>query len=390
MAKPEPEKTDTKPLQRFSVLGLDTSALVSGNWPNPSVDLDNVVSTCRELGIPVMIPDLVLTEARVITLDKTAEAIQKASDALAQVEKRLPGVVDFSGVKWPSRKDRQNIYDAAVKELERRWGWVAVPVPDVPLRVAVERSARHEHPFATADTGFRDSVIVWSLLDSLKEGDEFGFIAGDTVLADKRVAETFTQRNIKLRVFKTAGEAWTVTESMARATALVAKFDEWEKLNDRLVQAIKSELERLEQYVVDHLTVPEVPFGVQGRILAVHAIRVGDVTSAHMPMKGPFEAHPDAEAEVEVKVEATINRYTPSPSRTLRVGEKIGDFPVIGTTETVVTEIDGHATLTLKVTWPEDEHGLPQVEYTGIEFGTAEQRLAQRLALIELMGGKRH
>jgi len=44
--------------------------------------------------------------------------------------------------------------------------------------------------------------------------------------------------------------------SMARATALVAKFDEWEKLNDRLVQAIKTDRERLERYVVEHLTVP--------------------------------------------------------------------------------------------------------------------------------------
>jgi hypothetical protein len=285
------------------------------------------------------------------------------------------------------RRPEKVCYDHRAEE---RFGQRDQPVPDAPLREAVERSARHEHPFAAADTGFRDSVIVWSLLDALKEGDEFGFIAGDTVLGDRRVAETFVQRNIKLRVFKTAGEAWTVTEGMARATALVAKFDEWEKLNDRLVQAIKSERERLERYVVDHLTVPEVPFGVQGRVLAVHAIRVGDVTSAHMPMKGPFGPRPDAEAEVEVKVEATINRYTPSPSRTLHVGEKIGDYPVVGTTDTVVAEIDGHATLTLKVACPEDDRELPQVEYTGIEFGTAEQRLAQRLALIELMGGKRH
>jgi len=106
-------------------------------------------------------------------------------------------------------------------------------------------------------------------------------------------------------------------------------------------------------------------------------------------MKGPFGPRPNAEAEVEVTIEATINRYTPLPSRTLHVGEKISDYPVVGTTEIVVTEIDGHATLILKVTWPEDDRELQQVEYTGIEFGTAEQRLAQRLASIELMGGKR-
>jgi hypothetical protein len=84
--------------------------------------------------------------------------------------------------------------------------------------------------------------------------------------------------------------------------------------------------------VVEHLTVPEVPFGVQGRELAVHAIRVGDVTSAHMPMKGPFGPRPNAEAEVEVRIEATINRYTPLPSRTLHVREKISDYPVAPTT----------------------------------------------------------
>jgi hypothetical protein len=60
----------------------------------------------------VLIPDLVLTEARVITVEKTAEAIQKARDALAQVDKRLPGAADFSSIKWPSRKDRQDALSA--------------------------------------------------------------------------------------------------------------------------------------------------------------------------------------------------------------------------------------------------------------------------------------
>lgn len=145
MAPPEPENDGTKPLQRFSVLGLDTSALISANWPYPSVDLDNIVSTCRELGVPVLIPDLVLVEARVITLEKTADAIQRAKDSLTQTDKRLPGT-DFGSFKWPSRNDRENVYDASVKELQQHWGG------PVPTRNSIVGKGASDGVFKVANT----------------------------------------------------------------------------------------------------------------------------------------------------------------------------------------------------------------------------------------------
>jgi hypothetical protein len=57
--------------------------------------------------------------------------------------------------------------------------------------------------------------------------------------------------------------------------------------------------------------------------------------------------------------------------------------------ETTTTEIAAVASVELQVKWPDDDKELPQIiEYTSVEFETVEEKLAQRIALIEMMRGK--
>lgn len=57
------------------------------------------------------------------------------------------------------------------------------------------------------------------------------------------------------------------------------------------------------------------------------------------------------------------------------LGETVEDAsPILGRFERTLTEIDGVATLNLRVSWPADDNELPTVEYLSVEFrhaGTA-------------------
>jgi hypothetical protein len=180
------EEKNRKEQNRFSHLGIDTSALIGAGWPHPSLDLDNVVTTCKALEVPVLIPELVLAEAQIVSLERTAEIIQKAQDALRRAGDRLAGLVDPGAITWPNRPARRTAYDSVVKGVSDRWSWTELPLPDVSLGEAVYRSARHEYPFAITDISFRDSLILWSLLDALKPGDILGLIAIDGFFSERR------------------------------------------------------------------------------------------------------------------------------------------------------------------------------------------------------------
>jgi hypothetical protein len=212
-------------------LGLDSSVLVGAGWPQPSVALRNVITSCAELNVPVLIPQLVLWELEAVWIRTTASVVKDARESMRNVVRRLP---TFNAALGSSPDDAMvaATYHEAVKALEVDWKWTVSPLPPVSLDDAVMRSVKYEPPFADADSGFRDSLIVWSLLQSLAPGNVLGLAAADSAFAQPRMKDAAAAANVKLQIFKSVPEAWTTLEGMVRLSTHFELLAFWEKQNN--------------------------------------------------------------------------------------------------------------------------------------------------------------
>jgi hypothetical protein len=370
-------------MDRFTHLGIDTSVLIGNGWPKASLDLRNVVAACQQLGIPLLIPEIVLAESDAEFARKTEEAIDAARQALSRAAGRLSGGLN-ANVEWPDEKVRTAAYADAIATLADDWRWTVVPMPKVSLTDAVIQSIRHEPPFPAEDKGFRDSLIVWSLLDRLKKGDILVLIAADKAFADGRMIEAAKRCGIELHVFASPQAAWEVIEKIVRQKTAGEIFAAWEAHSQRIVAALEQDRAGLEAFVREHLRIPERPYGVEGRIETLHDVQVVGVEHALLQLFS--DNLTDASAELKLRVTVTISRYRPSVPRAMRVGETVDDVsPSFGEHERILTDLDAFASLTLHVTWPEDDQQLPTVKYIAAEFGTPQERLLRGVALREAM-----
>jgi hypothetical protein len=370
-------------VDRFTHLAIDTSVLIGNGWPKASLDLRNVVAACQQLGIPLLIPEIVLAETDAEVARKTDEAIEAARHALSRAAGRLSGDLNAK-VEWPDEKTRTAAYTDAIARLADDWRWTVVPMPKVSLAEAVIQSIRHEPPFPAEDKGFRDSLIVWSLLDHLKKGDILVMIGADKAFADARMIEPAKNRGIELHVFASPQAAWDVIEKLVRRRTAGEIFAAWEARSQRIVAALEQDRAGLEGFVRDNLRIPERPYGVEGRIETVHDVQVVGIEHALLRLFSDNLA--DASAELKLRVTVTISRYTPSLPRAMRVGETVDDVsPNFAGHERILTELDAFASITLHVTWPEDDQQLPTVKYIAAEFGTPQERLLRGVALRKVL-----
>jgi hypothetical protein len=370
----------------FTHLTVDSSALIGSGWPFPAVDLDNVVLGCRKAGIPLLISELALAEVEAVWTRQTADAIQAARRAMSLANRKLPGLIDAESVCWPNETAQRNSYAVALEKLRARWDWRIAPIPQVSLNDAVMRSVRHELPFAETDRAFRDSLILWSLLDQLTPGDHLGMIAADKVFPAQRMIDAASVRQIDLTVFQTPQAAWTVVNDMLHAEETEEFLAELDQERDRLEAALRADRERLDRFVRENLVIPERALGIDGRISEFHQIRLGEIISVQPPFA--VDGTQRGSADVALRAGVTINRYTLAPVRVMRIGQSVTDVsPVLGQGETTLTEVDAFATVTFRIDWSPEEKEPPNIEYESAEFSTAEQQQLNRQTLLDLMDG---
>lgn len=368
----------------YTHLGLDTSALIAAGWPNPSVHLANVVESCRSMEIRVLMPELALAEAEAVWVRKTAEAIEKADAAIEKAAWQMRGLrlVDLAGLPWPDRDARLDYYRRTVAGLKEAWNWVVVPLPDVALREAVLDSLAHEPPFAPTDSGFRDSVLMWSLLQAVPKGSTIGLIAEDRSFKKPHIDQATKRRGVCLHVYQSPQEAWRDTEMMIKNAGLLTMLDEWNVRNEQLKAAVEVDREHLDEFVAEQLRVSEYPSGVNGRVESVREVHVRGIDLVH----GMFGEKPtDATIMVAVTVNVVVTSLSGLGPRTLGIGEVFEVGAPAESVKTAEVEIDGTAHVSVALAWPKEAEGALSLTYGTVRFSTAEEDRMQRKALIEAM-----
>src|SRR5262245_8637881 len=100
-------------LPMFNYLSLDANTLYANHWPHTSVELENLIAGCQELGVCVLIPRIVLDEVRTLWLAKTKEMIGTAKQKASHASNKLPPALRPEVQAWPDPRDIEQAYDTA-------------------------------------------------------------------------------------------------------------------------------------------------------------------------------------------------------------------------------------------------------------------------------------
>jgi hypothetical protein len=371
---------------------LDAEALMSGGWPTPSADLENLVASCQALGIPILLSSATLTEIETVWLERTGDRLSKARNMLEGLQRDFDGLVRDVGV--PTNDALRDAYLAAVDGIRRRWDWqLAPPPPAMTVEQLVELSAAHQPPFRGTDTGFRDSYICMSVVLAAGGDAELGLVTADNALGNSGALTKFGRdHGVTVRRFRSAVEALQTVEQESRSAALAAVTAEIEANNLRLLEAARADGERLAAFVREHLEVPQDVAGglLAGRVHAVRGIEVAEITEAHAGILRDNNRR--ASVTVALNLELEFKTYVWRGPMGLKQGEREDDmFSGAGAASGPRIElrtVPGEATVNMLVTWPEEDRELPAIdEYLEVEYGDASAAMTRKFTRLLMERG---
>jgi hypothetical protein len=352
-------------------VALDAETLVAGGWPHPSVDLEDLVASCRALSIPLLLSSVVLIETETIWLERTGDRVAKARGMVNDLRRNFEALV-AQEVTLPNRDALRTAYRTAVEAIGNRWKWHVIVPPSMSAQEIVELSARHEPPFrGKGDSGFRDSYNAMAVVTSAGRGSEIGLVTADNGLGDSAALATFAKSNgVTIRRFRSAREAFEVIEREGKSASLQALMDEIAERSARLANAVTADHERMAAFVRAHLEIPtDVGGPLAGTLEAIRAIEVGEALEAHAGLPG--DDRTGASVTVAVAMEVELTKYVWSRPLGLKEGQRDESAIDLSRPRVTVTSIAGQATVDLRVVWPDEEKALPQVEYVDVEYGDA-------------------
>ena len=370
---------------RIDCLAIDSSSLFKGGWPYPSLDLDNLAKTCRALGLPFLIPELVEVEIAAVWKRRTDEATQKSRRYLEEVAGRVRGLIKPEQITWPTDQQLDDLYLEATNRIAQEWDYYSPPIPKVALPDLLRSAARHEPPFKSEDVAFRDAIVVMSVIEVVEKGAIVGLIADDNYFQDAAVQAAAKAKGVELVIFKTPQEAWAVVEGMARITEFAKVFEESDRQRKRLLHVLESDRDRLDKFLREHLAVPQYLLDY-GSVRAVHDMTLGEIIGVDVGLPlNEKKGIPEAVARIELQLNVATERFSTPPEVPLRIGQIASSQP-LPTVETFAGEISGQARVQLAIKWPSEEETPPIVEYLRAEFRTERDLEIERQALIEALG----
>lgn len=170
------------------------------------------------------------------------------------------------------------------------------------------------------DAGFRDAVIMLSVVDDLVSAKNHvgALVSRDDAFHDPKIIEFAADSGVKLQVFRSVKEAF---DSLIKDAAEYVKTN-WDATTKHVQDRLKSQLADIEKFIVETLDIPEWGLVRGARVLEVPRIEALDVRDVRVP--NPFDVRGAERVrlsfDVDVKFHVKAQRFEPPPTRRLKVG----------------------------------------------------------------------
>jgi len=370
----------------FKRIYLETSFLRQIGWPGPSQAIDRLVEMASVFKVTLLLPEPVEIELEENWIREIREARWKLQKQLAGFSRSI-SAVGMSTIVLPLPGDEEAMasYRTRVREIKEKWPLGSVPFTRQDVRKFFEMAAKRELPFEEKDKGFRDVVILYSVIDHLRETPAVIAVlaAQDSVFSGEEVARQIREAGVRLDVYRTADEM--IDETRKDIAARVR--ESWERLEMSALETLKRRLPNLQKFISENLEVPEdlfeVSFSGGVTVRRIEVVKVKRVRTPY-PTEHPESGTTTISADVDLRVYYLTQAFRPIPRRSLKVGDtSTGLLTGLNLADIVPTEVEKTLECMVEV---EGQASVKNFSYEDVEFKSVKfQRSGHSGLLTEIL-----
>ena len=282
-------------MSKYNVV-FDTSALLSENFPEMSASFRQLFETAESLNINLYIPEIVIRELEQKFMDKTDESINKIKNEYKKLKKIVQDKFDLSA---PKLEDIRVVYAKEVQNLINSNKLRIIPMPSIKADELIDKAIKRVPPFEGADKGFRDAMIIESIIaygvsNKIKN---FVFVSFDKIFENGEIAMAAKSKGIGFHLEKRISD---VNEMIFKLLGQVEQkfIKEREK---RAIALLKTEEDEINEYLKTNFEITEYDIsGLHGIPLRMLEVKLVNIESAVLEEKEDNKIGISFEAKVTV------------------------------------------------------------------------------------------
>jgi hypothetical protein len=270
--------------------------------------------------VGILLPEVVELELEAHWRRQFEDKCSRCSSAADAANKHLldPAAVC---VTLPPEEQALAGYRRIVQSIKDQWKITICPLASPPVSDLVTMSIQRQPPFKDKDSGLRDAVILFSVLEHLRNPPEAvgAFASQDEIFRRPEVAALTSSRGVRVEFFPGLKEILQALEN--RIDEIVRKA--WEYDRALAAAALETMIPQIAKFVSEHLEIPHWKMDLGGRLVSISSIedlRIKQVRTPFLlerPQKDPLKLS----FSVEFGLRCIVDRYEFPARRGVRVGE---------------------------------------------------------------------
>lgn len=270
---------------------LDTNMLITLKKDLNTPEYQELRDICNNLKIPILVPKLVLDELISFYLNEQLEKNYQKLDSLINKLSYYATSEQDINVKINKDKISKDLAKHITTQI-KKVGIKIIPTPQIELETLINRAVNKIRPFREKDKGFRDTIILYTILNYAKDHSKGNhlFVTNDGDFEHDDVSKTASDLKVKLIIFKSIQEAKEYLQKFLKdtyQTYLLLRSKNLEKFLisqlDTIASFIKKEGTFSEMFFHDKLI--KEPFVQKGlkRINGIEPIEIINVNMGFLP-----------------------------------------------------------------------------------------------------------
>jgi hypothetical protein len=328
------KSTDKEQRIDFNALYLDTNALLAGNWPAPTLRLENLLALTMWLDVSVFIPEPVEREVEQHWLREVRDSsagLQGSIENFRRITRRVSGTAKVDSEDEIALVER---YRALAASNKKAFRISMSPMPNRSLSEFFDMAIQYSLPFVSDSgkkgKGFQDAVILASVLEHLKANPSLsGLLVTDDGVFSKinpaKFMPTCAGVGLKVLSFDEASKVlydgyWDVHVKQP-----------WEEEMHNAEEAVKGMEPELRSFLLDKMDEAALQAGASSSALKLLSVEEVKVSYVNTPLPNPAKPHRSARIAIAITAKCRV-----MVSKDYRIWSQI----LSGTTPSGPSEVD--------------------------------------------------
>lgn len=270
--------------------------------------------------VEVVLPLAVELELEEHWIRETEKAGKEIDARVLNFNRRTRNILTPVKVELPAPDELRRQYKEKCQVAKQDLSLTVIPLSGRPLAAVYELAVKLVPPFEEKGVGFKDAVILLSVLDHLEAevGREGALITQDQIFEKAPIAELCPSVTGRIQVYKELKEVYAIL-----LDRLAGKyFDAWQVDRREIKTLLEQKRAELNEFIETNLEV--YAFDLPPAVKLVKSIEVADLQddTIQAPIPRPAKSQEvPISFEVDVKLHIVVIRFPSIPQRPLRVGQ---------------------------------------------------------------------